>query len=124
MQNKVLMILCDGLRPDAVTECKHPFAEKLMSTVRYNPHAQTVFPSWTLPCHFSLFTSRTPDEHGVFGNTYVPGERKAQNQMLIFHAFSFTLCIAVFLIPSPNAPEEQHRQTNARIAARPFAGHG
>ena len=52
MQNKVLMILCDGMRPDAVTECKHPFAEKLMSTAHYNPHAQTVFPSWTLRVTF------------------------------------------------------------------------
>ncbi len=82
MQNKVLMILCDGMRPDAVTKCNHPFAEKLMSTARYNPHAQTVFPSWTLPCHFSLFTSRTPDEHGVLGNTYVPGERKGLFEQL------------------------------------------
>ncbi|MBR5311055.1 MAG: alkaline phosphatase family protein [Oscillospiraceae bacterium] len=82
MQNKVLMILCDGLTPDAVIKCKHPFAEKLMSTVCYNPHAQTVFPSWTLPCHFSLFMSQTPDEHGVLGNTFVPGERKGLFEQL------------------------------------------
>ena len=49
------MILCDGMRPDAVLKCGHPFAEKLMSISYYNPHAQTVFPSWTLPCHMSLF---------------------------------------------------------------------
>lgn len=82
MQNKVLMILCDGMRPDAVIKCGHPFAEKFMSTAYYNPHAQTVFPSWTLPCHFSLFTSRTPDEHGVLGNTYVTGERKGLFEQL------------------------------------------
>lgn len=82
MQNKVLMILCDGMRPDAVLKCGHPFAKKLMSTARYNPNAQTVFPSWTLPCHFSLFTSRTPDEHGIFGNTYVPAERKGLFEQL------------------------------------------
>ena len=82
MQNKVLMILCDGMRPDAVIKCGHPFAKELMSTVHYNPDAQTVFPSYTLPCHFSLFTSRTPDEHGVTGNTYIPGQRKGLFEQL------------------------------------------
>lgn len=82
MQNKVLLILCDGMRPDAVIKCGHPFAEKLMSTVPYNPHAQTVFPSWTLPCHFSLFKSRTPDEHGIMGNTYVPEDCKGLFEQL------------------------------------------
>ena len=82
MQNKVLLILCDGMRPDAVIKCGHPFAEKLMSTVPYNPHAQTVFPSWTLPCHFSLFKSRTPDEHGIMGNTYVPEDYKGLFEQL------------------------------------------
>ena len=82
MQNKVLLILCDGMRPDAVIKCNYPFAEKLMSTVRYNPHAQTVFPSWTLPCHMSLFHSVLPSEHGVLGNTFVPGERKGLFEQL------------------------------------------
>ncbi|MBQ7875424.1 MAG: alkaline phosphatase family protein [Oscillospiraceae bacterium] len=82
MQNKVLMILCDGMRPDAVVKCGHPFAGKLMSTACYNPHAQTVFPSYTLPCHMSLFHSRTPDEHGVKTNVFVPGERKGLFEQL------------------------------------------
>ena len=76
MKNKVLMILCDGLRPEAVEKCGNEFAKKLMSTAYYNPDAQTVFPSYTLPCHVSLFTSRTPDEHKVTTNTFVHGERK------------------------------------------------
>jgi len=82
MQNKVLLILCDGMRPDAVLKCGHPFADELMSTARYNPHAQTVFPSWTLPCHMSLFHSVLPSEHGVLGNTFVPGERKGLFEQL------------------------------------------
>lgn len=82
MQNKVLLILCDGMRPDAVIKCNHSFAEKLMSTARYNPHAQTVFPSWTLPCHMSLFHSVLPSEHGVLGNAFVPGERKGLFEQL------------------------------------------
>ncbi len=82
MQNKVLVILCDGMRPDAVLKCNHPFAEKLMSISRYNPNAQTVFPSYTLPCHMSLFHSSDPSEHGVLSNTFVPGERKGLFEQL------------------------------------------
>lgn len=82
MQNKVLLILCDGMRPDAVLKCGHPFAGKLMNISCYNPHAQTVFPSWTLPCHMSLFHSVDPSEHGVLGNTFVPGERKGLFEQL------------------------------------------
>ncbi|MBQ6876913.1 MAG: alkaline phosphatase family protein [Oscillospiraceae bacterium] len=82
MSDKVLMILCDGMRPDAVEKCGHPFAEKLKGISYYNPHAQTVFPSWTLPCHMSLFHSATPNEHGVTGNVFVPGERKGLFEQL------------------------------------------
>lgn len=82
MQNKVLMILCDGMRPDAVQKCGHPFAEKLADIACYNPHAQTVFPSYTLPCHMSLFHSQTPDEHGVTTNIFVPAERRGLFEQL------------------------------------------
>lgn len=85
MQNKVLMILCDGMRPDAVAECAHPLVEKLMSTAHYNPYAQTVFPSWTLPCHMSLFHGVTPEEHGVLNNTFVPGKRYGLFEHLRVH---------------------------------------
>lgn len=76
MHNKVLMILCDGMRPDAVLRCCHPFAEKLMSIPRYNPHAQTVFPSYTLPCNMSLFHSSDPSEHGVMKNIFSTAKEK------------------------------------------------
>ena len=72
MQNKVLMILCDGMRPDAVDICKHPFVSVLKNQAAYNPHAQTVFPSFTLPCHMSLFHSVEPFEHGTLENVYTP----------------------------------------------------
>ncbi len=82
MQNKVLTILCDGMRPDAVVKCGHPFAEKLMDSCNYNPCAQTVYPSYTLPCHMSLFHSIEPSEHKVINNTFVPGERKGLFEQL------------------------------------------
>ncbi len=72
MQNKVLLILCDGTRPDYIRRCKHPFAQKILGEWRCNMNARTVFPSVTLPCHMSLMQSCTPDEHGVLSNEFVP----------------------------------------------------
>lgn len=82
MQNKVLMILCDGMRPDAVVKCGHPFAKELSERIFYNPNAKTVFPSWTLPCHVSLFQSAGPDEHGTKDNIFVPHEKKGLFEQL------------------------------------------
>ncbi len=82
MKNKVLMILCDGMRPEAVEVCGHPFASVLKSESAYNPHAQTVFPSYTLPCHMSLFHSVNPDEHGTQKNIYVPFDGKGLFEQL------------------------------------------
>ena len=76
------MILCDGMRPEAVLKCGHPFAKKLTEISLYNPNAQTVFPSWTLSCHMSLFHSMTPEEHGVKTNVFVPAERKGLFEQL------------------------------------------
>ena len=72
MQNKVLLILCDGMRPDFVKNCPHPFAQKIFEEWRCAFCARTVFPSVTLPCHMSLMQSCTPNEHGVLSNEFVP----------------------------------------------------
>ncbi len=72
MKNKVLMILCDGMRPDAVELCGNSFVSVLKAESAYNPHAQTVFPSYTLPCHMSLFHSCYPKKHGTVQNIYIP----------------------------------------------------
>lgn len=74
LSDKVILILCDGLRPDSVESCKNPFVKTLMGTCYYCGKVQTVFPSYTLPCHMSLMHSRKPDEHGVTGNIFVPAE--------------------------------------------------
>lgn len=74
LSDKVILILCDGLRPDSVESCKNPFVKTLMGTCYYCGKVQTVFPSYTLPCHMSLMHSQKPDEHGVTGNIFVPAE--------------------------------------------------
>ena len=75
MAEKVILILIDGMRPDGLMECGHPFAKKLTEIGAYSLTAQTVMPSVTLPCHMSLFHSVDPDRHGITTNTYIPQVR-------------------------------------------------
>lgn len=72
---KVILILVDGMRPDGMMECGHPYAHRLLETGSYTLEAETVFPSVTLPCHMSLFHSVPPERHGILTNTYVPQVR-------------------------------------------------
>jgi len=73
MCEKVLLILVDGLRPDAMEDI--PFVRELLGSSAYTMGAKTVFPSLTLPCHMSLFHSVDPQRHGIYTNTYVPQAR-------------------------------------------------
>ena len=75
MENKVILISIDGMRPDGVTQCGNPYVEELMKTTSYTLDAQTVFPSVTLPCHMSMFHSVTPSRHGITTNLYMPPVR-------------------------------------------------
>ncbi len=74
-QQKVILVLVDGMRPDGLTGCGHPFVEELLAASTHCLGAQTVMPSVTLPCHMSLFHSVTPDRHGILSNDYVPQVR-------------------------------------------------
>lgn len=75
MENKVLLILVDGMRPDSLAKCGHPLVKELLEKGSYTLSARTVMPSVTLPCHMSLFHSVTPDRHNVLTNTYTPQVR-------------------------------------------------
>ena len=75
MSEKVVLILVDGMRPDGMLQCGHPFVKELMEKSSYSLNARTVFPSVTLPCHMSLFHSVDPDRHGITTNTYTPQVR-------------------------------------------------
>ena len=70
---KVMLILVDGMRPDAMVQM--PEAQALMAKSAYTLNAQTVFPSVTLPCHMSLFHSVDPTRHGITTNLYMPQVR-------------------------------------------------
>jgi predicted AlkP superfamily pyrophosphatase or phosphodiesterase len=73
MNNKVLLIIVDGMRPDSIQNI--PFAQELIKKSSYTFNANTVFPSVTLPCHMSLFHSVSPQRHGITTNTYIPQVR-------------------------------------------------
>ncbi len=76
--NKVLLILADGMRPDALALCGHPFVSELTAHSVCTLEARTVMPSVTLPCHMSLFHSVSADRHGILTNTYVPQVRPVE----------------------------------------------
>ncbi len=72
---KVILISVDGMRPDGLLNCGHPFVEELVARSSHCLEAKTVFPSVTLPCHMSMFHSVSPQRHGILTNTYVPQVR-------------------------------------------------
>lgn len=75
MNKKVILISIDGMRPDGMQQCGHPFVKELESRCAYSYAEQSVFPSVTLPCHFSMTHSVPPQRHGILTNTYIPQVR-------------------------------------------------
>ena len=75
MAEKVILVLVDGMRPDGLLQCGHPFVDTLRKNATVYLQAQTVSPSVTLPCHMSLFHSVDPERHGITTNTYAPQVR-------------------------------------------------
>ena len=75
MQNKVILISIDGMRPDGLKACKNPFVAELEKMALHSYEASSMFPSVTFPCHFSMTHSVTPQRHGILTNTYIPQVR-------------------------------------------------
>lgn len=70
---KTILILVDGMRPDALENIEN--AQSIIKKSTYTMSAQTVFPSVTLPCLISLFHSVEPMRHGTTTNIYMPQVR-------------------------------------------------
>lgn len=70
---RVLLILVDGMRPDALENIET--AQEIIGKSAYTMDARTVLPSVTLPCHMSLFHSIDPSRHGTTTNVYTPQVR-------------------------------------------------
>ncbi|MBE6998732.1 MAG: alkaline phosphatase [Ruminococcaceae bacterium] len=75
MEQKIVLVLVDGMRPDGLIGCGNPYVEKLLAESAYTLSARTVMPSCTLPCHMSLFHSVEPGRHGITSNLYTPQVR-------------------------------------------------
>ena len=75
MKNKVILISIDGMRSDGLKACGNPYVGKLEEMCTYTYTGQSMNPSVTFPCHFSMTHSVTPQRHGILTNTYVPQVR-------------------------------------------------
>lgn len=69
---RVLVLSIDGFRPEAITSAPMPILEELLGTSAYSLHAQTIYPSSTLPAHASMLSGMCPSKHGVSWNDYLP----------------------------------------------------
>ncbi len=69
--DRVIFIVVDGLRPEAVQSDRMPALFNLAGRGAVSLGAQTVMPSITLPTHMTMFHSVAPEEHHVWGNTYL-----------------------------------------------------
>ena len=72
MENKVVLVLVDGMRPDGILACGERYLQDLAAQSSASFAAKTVFPSITLPCHTSLFFGVQPQRHGVLTNEWRP----------------------------------------------------
>ena len=75
MENKVILISIDGMRPDGLLACGNPYVSELEASSAYTYCGRSMSPSVTFPCHFSMAHSVTPQRHGILTNTYVPEVR-------------------------------------------------
>lgn len=75
MNKKVILISIDGMRPDGLKQCGNEYLKELEKMCSYTYNVRTVYPSITLPCHFSMTHSVPPERHGILTNDYVPQVR-------------------------------------------------
>jgi predicted AlkP superfamily pyrophosphatase or phosphodiesterase len=72
---KVVFVMMDGLRPDAIAAAPMPNVLSLCERGACTLTASSIMPSITLPCHMSIFHSVPPTRHGVTTNIWTPMAR-------------------------------------------------
>ncbi len=70
--DNVMIIVVDGLRPDALKQAKVPNLDGLIKRGASTMKAQTVEPSLTLPAFASMMSGLPVEQHGVDWNEYDP----------------------------------------------------
>ncbi|MFN4218193.1 MAG: alkaline phosphatase family protein [Candidatus Bipolaricaulia bacterium] len=68
----VIVIVIDGLRPDALQRAQTPNLDRLWQSGLYSWNAQTVMPSVTLPAIASLVSGVPPERHRIDWNHWAP----------------------------------------------------
>lgn len=86
MQNQVIVALVDGMRPDGIAACGHPFFEKLKKESTCCLTAQTITRPITLPAHISLFTGVDQHRHTNLDNDWHPYPEKYDGILETAHA--------------------------------------
>ena len=95
MMKKLIFVLIDGLRSDALNRGYSPTLDHLMENGAFSLEMKTVFPPLTLPAHFSIFTSLAPYAHGVTTNTGLP-DTSALSQSFFTHVKSHDGVVSAF----------------------------
>jgi predicted AlkP superfamily pyrophosphatase or phosphodiesterase len=75
---QAVLIMTDGLRPDAISAERTPSLFSVMQQGASTLQARSVVPSITVPCHMSIFHSVPPSRHGIIDNNWHPLARPVQ----------------------------------------------
>lgn len=83
--SKVVFVMLDGLRPDAIGMERTPALAELIRRGSSSLQARSVMPSITLPCHTSIFHSVPPSRHGIVTNDWQPMARPVRGLIEQLH---------------------------------------
>lgn len=111
MAKRVIVALMDGVGPEGIIACGHPFFEKLKKTGMYCMTGRTVSPPRAFPAHISLFTSVGPEKHGIVSNDIRPfPEEYASLMQVLKEAGKQTAAVAIWeQVGSVGRPEDINR---------------
>ncbi len=68
LNEKVIVIVIDGMRKERFEEAEAPFLKKLRAEGTEYAQMETVYPARTVVCFSSMFTGTYPREHGIRSN--------------------------------------------------------
>ena len=111
MAKRVIVAIMDGVRPDAISACKHPFFTRLKKIGLSGMTGRTVSPPRAFPAHISMFTSVTPEKHGIVNNDIRPfPEEYASLMQVLRHAGKQTAAVVIWeQVCSVARPEDINR---------------
>jgi arylsulfatase A-like enzyme len=108
---RVILISCDGLRPDAISAETAPNLMRMMSEGTRAMVAVDELPPITLPNHTSMLTGLTVAKHGIYFNNARPGYLRRPTLFSIARAAGFRCAFFAskdkfsFLVAPPEAIE-------------------